>query len=162
MCDRIYHFKTIGPRSIKSPVELIKWSAGTRARIDQILQINLELFYINSLYQRLITTNIFYRHEQSTEEESSQFAAQGEYKKNINYFRHIPVINWIIFVVSSQTLMFNPSNDFTPLLNCPIPIGIINTFINNKKPKKNEFFSFLNRLFVFTFFLDAYILKVEQ
>ena len=78
LCDRIYHFKTIGPRSIKSPVELIKWSAGTRARIDQILQINLELFYINSLYQRLITTNIFYRHEQSTEEESSQFAAQGE------------------------------------------------------------------------------------
>ena len=86
MCDRIYHFKTIGPRSIKSPVELIKWSAGTRARIDQILQINLELFYINSLYQRLITTNIFYRHEQSTQEESSQFAAQGEYKK-IGYFQ---------------------------------------------------------------------------
>lgn len=80
MCDRIYHFKTIGPRSIKSPVELIKWSAGTRARIDQILQINLELFYINSLYQRLITTNIFYRHEQSTKEESSQSTALGEWK----------------------------------------------------------------------------------
>ena len=79
MCDRIYHFKTIGPRSIKGPVELIKWSAGTRARIDQILQINLELFYINSPDQRLITTNIFYRHEHLTEE-SSQFADRGEWK----------------------------------------------------------------------------------
>ena len=95
MCDRIYHFKTIGPRSIKSPVELIKWSAGTRARIDQILQINLELFYINSLYQRLITTNIFYRHEQSTQEESSQFAAQGEYKKN-----------WVFSIFVNQKKLF--------------------------------------------------------
>ena len=95
MCDRIYHFKTIGPRSIKSPVELIKWSAGTRARIDQILQINLELFYINSLYQRLITTNIFYRHEQSTEEESGQFAAQGEYKKN-----------WVFSIFVNQKKLF--------------------------------------------------------
>ena len=31
--------------------------------------------------------------------------------------------------------MYNPSSDFTPLLNCTIPIGTINTFINNKKHK---------------------------
>ena len=57
-------------------------------------------------------------------------------KEKINYFHHIPVINRIIFrfVVSSQTLMYNPSSDFTPLLNCTIPIGRINTNINNNHP----------------------------